>query len=246
MKKRNIVVIAGVVVALAGGVMGCSSKENNDTVQETVAAVTKEPTVTDAMATETNAPGVEATDAAEQTAKPTEEVATEKPSATSEATPSATAAPTEAPKTDFSKLSDNELIERAVKQIKEENKQLTSEASLKKLTKQEGAVYTISVYESYKSKSLFDYLTSKDNVTAKYLSDSLEAIGAVDTKLLFDDFIGSMRIDVDNTTKLGNLKKSDYAFDIYDNDYKVIAKSEKLANLLADYIRKNVDALQLK
>ncbi|MDO5520240.1 MAG: hypothetical protein Q4G58_07095 [bacterium] len=251
MKKSYVSLMAGIVAtaSLAGGSLvltSCSDKKDDPKAveaTETPGAVseTEIPSQSPEVTTEPTASPVTETSEPSMTPEVTKEP-TAIPEATEEptATPEATAKPV-----DYSKLSDRELVSTVVSQITTKySGKLTESKTIQKMSTEERNIYTISVFSKDAKTTLYSYLKGKNNVTAAYVSEALGAVGANSSKELYDDFIDSMRIAVSSPKKLAAIKKSEYSFDIFDEEYAEYVKTENLDTLLAAYIRNNTTKLK--
>lgn len=234
------------VASLTGGsavLTSCSSKNDETKVVEATAT----PNATEVAAT----PEVTAeptTSPLEETSEPSQTPeATTEPTESPKATEEATEAPaTEAPAVDYSKLSDDQLVSTVVSQIsKKYAGKLTDIKTMNTMSTEERNIYTISVFSKDATQSLYNYFKGANNVTASFVSEALGAVGASSSQELYDDFVDSMRIAVSSPKKLAAIKKSEYHFDIFDEEYAEYAKTEKLDTLLAAYIRNNIKKLNL-
>ena len=192
-------------------------------------------------------PTVSPMETLEPTVEPTETpVATETPAATQTPQPTEepTVAPTETPaveqtpEVDYSKAPDEELKKEISRNIKLRN------GSVAKMTKVERAVYVSYIFEQEIKGGLYSYLTGSNNVTAQYCTQALNAIGATQSAAEFGDFTDSQRIKLSSTKELKKLDKDEYNFDMFDEEYAQIAKSEDLNQLLVSYIKKHLEELK--
>ena len=243
------VLIAGIVGVLAFKSAGKDKAADLNVQQTNQPVATAEPTKVP-VGEPTLEPTLVPTETPEPTVEPTETpVATETPAATETPeptkTPEATAAPTETPaveeqkpEVDYSKLSDTELKKEIVKNIK------TKCGRLAKMKKVQRTVYVVSVFENEIKGGLHSYLTGSNNVTAQYCTEALSEVGATQSATEFGDFTDSQRIQLSSTKELNKLRKEEYNFGMFDEEYAEIAKSEDLNQLLVSYIKKHLDELK--
>ena len=110
-------------------------------------------------------------------------------------------------------------------------------------------VYSLNKFEAeVNNGGLCQFFVNSSRDCAPYISDALEAIGSDDIKSLYDNFIASNNIDVNDLSSFiitsideFEAQTKRYDFDSFDDSFY---KNEAFHQKVIDYSRKNIDILR--
>ena len=123
-------------------------------------------------------------------------------------------------------------------------------SALENANKEKQVFYTVYWFESeVQNGGLCQYFCNSSNLTAPYLSEALEIIGAKEQKALFDKFVKDNDIDVNDLSMFETDDVDEYIektelldFDSFDNSYyKLDENNSNVYDLLKVYARENVE-----
>lgn len=113
------------------------------------------------------------------------------------------------------------------------------------------AFYVVNYFDlEVNNGGLCQFFVNSSRVCAPYVSKSLEIIGALKTKKLFDRFVADNKIDLENLDSFiiidvdeFKTQKKRYPFDDFDNFYY---ETEEIHKLLISFAKKNIYRLMVR
>lgn len=140
---------------------------------------------------------------------------------------------------------DDEEFYDAIECICEDAVYDINEASL---TSEQRIVYSLNKFESeVNNGGLCQFLVNSSGKCAPYISQALAAVGAFELKTLFDNFINSNNIDVNDLSsfKISSIDEFEaqttrFDFDSFDDKFY---EDEKIHQQIIDYSRKHIEQL---
>ena len=119
------------------------------------------------------------------------------------------------------------------------------------LTKEQKFVYSLNKFEAeVNNGGLCQFFVNSSSECAPYISKALEAVGAIELKTLFDDFISENNIDVNDLSsfKINDIDEYEaqterFDFDSFDDKFY---EDETLHQKIIDYSKKYVEQLILE
>lgn len=129
------------------------------------------------------------------------------------------------------------ICEDAVYDIKEAN-----------LTNEQKIVYSLNKFESeVNNGGLCQFFVNSSRECAPYISEALAAVGAFELKILFDNFINTNNIDVNDLSSFKISSIDEYKvqterfdFDSFDDKFY---KDNNIHQQIIDYSRKHIEQL---
>ena len=116
------------------------------------------------------------------------------------------------------------------------------------LTDEQKFVYSLNKFEAeVNNGGLCQFFVNSSSECAHYISNALTAIGAIELKILFDNFIGENKIDTNDLSsfKISSIDEYEaqterFDFDGFDDKFY---EDENLHQQIIDYARKHVEQL---
>ena len=116
------------------------------------------------------------------------------------------------------------------------------------LTDEQKFVYSLNKFEAeVNNGGLCQFFVNSSSECAPYISNALTAIGAIELKILFDNFIGENKIDTNDLSsfKISSIDEYEaqterFDFDGFDDKFY---EYENLHQQIIDYARKHVEQL---
>ena len=112
-------------------------------------------------------------------------------------------------------------------------------------------VYSLNKFEAeVNNGGLCQFFVNSSRECAPYISDALAAVGALELKVLYDNFISENKIDVNDLSSFKISAVDEYIeqttrfdFDSFDDEFY---KDTNIHQQIIDYSRKHVDQLIVK
>lgn len=116
------------------------------------------------------------------------------------------------------------------------------------LTDEQKFVYSLNKFEAeVNNGGLCQFFVNSSSECAPYISNALTAIGAIELKILFDNFIGENKIDTNDLSsfKISSIDEYEaqterFDFDSFDDKFY---EDENLHKQIIDYARKHIEKL---
>lgn len=156
-------------------------------------------------------------------------------------------------KDELRQLPESELLDAVLARVDNKAEKLEAEhdstfvAAIGLLSKEERSVYCVNYLDcEVNNGGLCQFFANSSGETAPFIADSLDTIGALEHKELFEAFVNKYGID---TNDLSSFKSDDveaflaqykrFPFDEYDNAFY---EMKPLRDYLVEFVKENIDA----